>query len=110
MARKKPGTSYTDEDLEAMTQRGESRSDWAKAAAMTSEQIESTVASDPDEADMVMDWDSATLEMPRQPKAVLNMRVDQEVLDYFRKTGRGYQTRINAVLKSYVSRMRHDQH
>lgn len=51
----------------------------------------------------------ATIEMP-QPKAVLNMRVDQDVLDCFREPGRGYQTRINAVLKSYVSRMRHDQH
>jgi uncharacterized protein (DUF4415 family) len=38
------------------------------------------------------------------------MRIDQEVLDYFRETGRGYQTRINAVLNSYVSRMRHDRH
>jgi uncharacterized protein (DUF4415 family) len=36
------------------------------------------------------------------------MRIDQDVLDFFRKTGRGYQTRINAVLRSYVSRMRHD--
>ena len=92
-----------------MTQRGESRSVWAKAAAMTSEEIEASAASDPDEADMIMDWDSATVEMPR-PKAVLNMRVDREVLEYFRETGRGYQTRINAVLKSHVSRARHDRH
>jgi len=35
------------------------------------------------------------------------MRVDQDVLDFFRKTGKGYQTRINAVLRSYVTRMRH---
>jgi uncharacterized protein (DUF4415 family) len=56
---------------------------------------------------MVIDWDSATVEMP-QPKAVLNMRVDRDVLDFFRKTGRGYQTRINAVLRSYVERMRHE--
>ena len=109
MERKGHTVKHTAEELEAMRQRGESRSDWAKAAAMTSEEIEASVASDPDEADMVMDWENATIEMP-QPKAVLNMRVDQEVLDYFRKTGRGYQTRINAVLKSYVSRMRHDQH
>jgi uncharacterized protein (DUF4415 family) len=109
MERKGHTVRHTAEELEAMRQRGESRSDWAKAAAMTSEEIEASVASDPDEADMVMDWENATIEMP-QPKAVLNMRVDQEVLDYFRKTGRGYQTRINAVLKSYVSRMRHDQH
>jgi uncharacterized protein (DUF4415 family) len=109
MERKGHPVRHTAEELEATRQRGESRSDWAKAAAMTSEQIEASVASDPDEADIVVDWDSATIEMP-QPKVVLNMRVDQEVLDYFRKTGRGYQTRINAVLKSYVSRMRHDQH
>ena len=109
MEKKGHTVRHTAEELEAMRQRGESRSDWAKAAAMTSEEIEASVASDPDEADMVMDWENATIEMP-QPKAVLNMRVDQEVLDYFRKTGRGYQTRINAVLKSYVSRMRHDQH
>ena len=82
---------------------------WTKAAAMTSDEVEASVASDPDEAGMVMDWDSATVEMP-QPKAVLNMRVDQEVLDYFRETGRGYQTGINVVLKTYVSRMRNSQH
>jgi len=109
MAKKEHIVRHTAEQLDAMRQRGESRSDWAKAAAMTGEEIEASVVSDPDEADMVMDWDSATIEMP-QPKAVLNMRVDQEVLDYFRETGRGYQTRINAVLKSYVSRMRHDRH
>ena len=28
------------------------------------------------------------------------------MLDYFRSTGKGYQTRINAVLRSYVHRMR----
>ena len=55
---------------------------------------------------MVIDWDSATVEMP-QPKAVLNMRIDRDVLEYFRKMGKGYQTRINAVLRSYMDRMRH---
>jgi uncharacterized protein (DUF4415 family) len=109
MERKEPIVSHTNEEPGALRHRGESRSDWARAAAMTSDEIEASVASDPDEAGMVMDWDNASVEMP-QAKAVLNMRVDQEVLDYFRKTGRGYQTRINAVLKSYVSRMRHDQH
>jgi uncharacterized protein (DUF4415 family) len=33
------------------------------------------------------------------------MRVDRQVLDYFRKTGRGYQTRVNAVLAAYVRHM-----
>jgi uncharacterized protein (DUF4415 family) len=34
------------------------------------------------------------------------MRIDRDVLDFFRSTGKGYQTRMNAVLKSYVERMR----
>jgi uncharacterized protein (DUF4415 family) len=109
MERKERTVRHSDEELTAMGERGQSHSDWAKAAAMTSDEIEASVTSDPDEAGMVMDWDSVTVAMP-QPKAVLNMRVDREVLDYFRDTGRGSQTRITAVLKSHVARMRHDQH
>jgi uncharacterized protein (DUF4415 family) len=107
--RKKDDTMrYTAEELAGMRKRGGTRSDWAKAAALTNDEVEAQIAADSDEAGMVIDWDSATIEMP-QPKAVLNMRVDRDVLDYFRKTGRGYQTRINAILRSYVERMRHDQ-
>jgi uncharacterized protein (DUF4415 family) len=98
---------YTAEELAEMRKRGETRSDWAKAAALTDEEIEAQIAADPDEAGMVIDWDSATIEMP-QPKTTLNMRIDRDVLDYFRKTGKGYQTRINAILRSYVERMRHE--
>jgi uncharacterized protein (DUF4415 family) len=107
MGGKEPTEKLTAELLTA--ERAEpSRSDWAKAAAMTSEEIEATAAADPDEADMIMDWGNASIEMPR-PKAVLNMRIDQDVLDYFRETGRGYQSLINAVLKSYVSSRRSDR-
>jgi uncharacterized protein (DUF4415 family) len=36
------------------------------------------------------------------------MRVDRDVLEFFRRQGRGYQTKINAVLRSYVEQMRDD--
>ena len=35
-------------------------------------------------------------------KEQISIKVDREVLEYFRKDGPGYQTRINAVLKSFV--------
>jgi uncharacterized protein (DUF4415 family) len=35
-------------------------------------------------------------------KRQITLRLDAEVLDYFRHTGKRYQTRINAVLRSYV--------
>ena len=106
MRKKDDTVRYTAEQLADLRNRGETRSNWAKAAALTNEEIEAQIAADPDEADMVIDWDSATVEMP-QPKAVLNMRIDRDVLEYFRKMGKGYQTRINAVLRSYMDRMRH---
>ena len=108
MRKKDDTVRYTAEQLADLRNRGETRSNWAKAAALTNEEIEAQIAADPDEADMVIDWDSATVEMP-QPKAVLNMRIDRDVLEYFRKMGKGYQTRINAVLRSYVDRTRHHE-
>ena len=107
MARKTHIMKYTTEELEELVNKDGSRSDWEKAASMTEAEIEAAVASDPDEAAMVMDWDNATADLPR-PKAVLNLRIDQDVLEYFRKTGKGYQALINAVLRSYVKRK--DQH
>ncbi len=103
MARKKHIARYTTEELDELVKKDGSRSDWKKAASMTNAEIEAAVASDPDEADMVLHWDNATVELPR-PKAVLNMRIDKDLLEYFRNTGRGYQTLINAILRSYVKR------
>jgi uncharacterized protein (DUF4415 family) len=106
MTKKERIVRYSAKELAAKRQRGESRSDWAHAAAMTNEEIEADIASDPDEAGVVVDWDNVSVELPK-PKADLHMRIDRDVLDFFRKTGRGYQTRINAVLRSYVERARH---
>ena len=101
---------YTTEELDELVKKDGSRTDWEKAAGMTKADIEAAVASDPDEADTVMDWDNATAELPK-PKAILNMRIDRNVLEYFRKTGKGYQTLINAILKSYVKQKdRHHNH
>ncbi|MFN0004014.1 MAG: BrnA antitoxin family protein [Burkholderiaceae bacterium] len=36
-------------------------------------------------------------------KKQITLRIDSDVLEYFRHTGRRYQTRINAVLRSYVN-------
>ncbi len=47
-------------------------------------------------------WAKANVVMPK-PKEQISIKVDREVLDYFRKDGPGYQTRMNAVLKSFVA-------
>jgi len=35
-------------------------------------------------------------------KAAINIRLDQEVLDFFKSQGAGYQTRMNSVLRAYM--------
>jgi uncharacterized protein (DUF4415 family) len=46
-------------------------------------------------------WEKAVL-VPAPGKERLTIRLDNYVIDYFKRRGRGYQSRINAVLRSYV--------
>jgi uncharacterized protein (DUF4415 family) len=39
--------------------------------------------------------------MPPKKKAI-SIRIDEDVLDFFRREGEGYQRRMNAVLRSYM--------
>ena len=57
-------------------------------------------AYDPDIDDVDWDWDNARF-VPATKKQV-TVRLDRDVLEFFQKDGRGYQTRINAVLRAYV--------
>ena len=47
-------------------------------------------------------WEGATLVMP-VPKEAISLRVDEDVLHWFRNLGPRYQTRMNAVLRSYMA-------
>ena len=38
---------------------------------------------------------------PVPPKASISLRIDADVLEWFKAQGGGYQTRINAVLRAY---------
>ena len=78
-----------------------SRTDWQYLDRLTDDEIAAAVASDPDAAPLDVDWSQAVLVVPPKKKAI-SIRVDPDVLDYFKKEGAGYQRRINAVLRSYV--------
>ncbi|PWE33553.1 hypothetical protein DDZ14_05015 [Maritimibacter sp. 55A14] len=47
-----------------------------------------------------VDWTKAKLVEPL-PKKLISLRIDKDVLEFFRAQGKGYQTRINAVLRAY---------
>ncbi len=46
-------------------------------------------------------WDDAVVVVP-QPKEAISLRVDKDILEWFRAQGPRYQTRMNAVLRSYM--------
>jgi uncharacterized protein (DUF4415 family) len=46
-------------------------------------------------------WSNAKLVIPERKRSI-SLRIDKEILDFFKADGRGYQTRINSVLKTYV--------
>ncbi len=95
--------SYTAEELKEMRARGESKTDWARVDAMTEAELEAAIASDPDWADIPRDWyKHATPYYPKEHKRQITLRIDPDILDWFKRQGRGYQTRINAALRAFV--------
>ena len=82
--------------------RRKGKTDWARVDALTDEDITQAIADDPDWAEFKeIDWSDAVLVIPAKKKAI-SIRVDEDVLDYFKSQGDGYQRRINAVLRSYM--------
>jgi uncharacterized protein (DUF4415 family) len=69
---------------------------------MTEREIDRT--SPPELADLPADfWSKADIVVP-PPKQAISLRVDQDVLAWFKEQGPRYQTKMNAVLRTYVSR------
>ena len=91
-----------------LSNRRSGKTEWSRLDQMTEEQIESGAASDVDnglwtEAQLA----EASLVLPEKRRKVpVHIRMDAEVLEYFKSQGPRYQSRINAVLRSYVRSMR----
>lgn len=78
------------------------KTDWVRVRAMTDEEIEAAAQSDPDaqltDAEF---WKGAKLVMPERKQPV-TLRLDKDVLEWFKAQGQRYQSRMNAVLRSYM--------
>lgn len=46
-------------------------------------------------------WENAKLILPEKKESI-SLRIDKDVLQWFKSIGRGYQTRMNAVLRSFM--------
>lgn len=80
----------------------ESETDWAPVDAMSESELEAAIASDPDDpGNDPTFWECARVVYPAS-KARVTIRLDRDIVDFFRRQGAGYQKRIQAVLRSYV--------
>jgi uncharacterized protein (DUF4415 family) len=96
MSRKSESTvKHTAAELRAMEKRGEVKRDWKAAAKKPL-----PPGDDTDDAMDEIDWLTTELPQPRR-KAHATLRLDADMLDWFRAQGKGYQTRINAILRKY---------
>jgi uncharacterized protein (DUF4415 family) len=76
------------------------RADLERLRKMTEAEISAT--SPPELADLPEDfWDDTVVVSPPSKEAI-SLRVDRDVLAWFREQGPRYQTRMNAVLRSYM--------
>jgi len=80
-----------------MSSTRESRTDWKKLEAKPDTRIDTT---DIPELDRDF-FRHAKLRMSKG-KQMVSLRLDSDVLDWFKRQGKGYQTKIDAVLRAYV--------
>ncbi|MGH7042864.1 MAG: BrnA antitoxin family protein, partial [Acetobacteraceae bacterium] len=82
---------------------GPGRTDWDRLDRQTDADIAAGIAADPDAAPIAgADWfRDAELVLP-EAKQAISLRVDPDVLRWFKAQGPGYQSRMNAVLRQYA--------
>lgn len=82
-----------------------SGTDWARIDALTDGEIERMAKTDAENpASSYDDWADAKVHLPA--KTPVNAKFDEDVVNWFKSQGRGYQTRMNAVLRRYMEAQR----
>lgn len=91
-------------------QKSKGRTNWEQVDAISEEELEEVVKHDPDDVYLTDEelkqgkWVHHVQEP--QHKAAISLRIDEDVLKFFKSQGRGYQTRMNNVLRAYMESIR----
>lgn len=112
MSKKEKIVRYSFDEIRQMAKQEEWQSDWEKADSITDEELEEIVKNDPDDVYFEDEkqvegrffregeW-ARQFEEPKKKKQI-TLRLDEDVLAYFRDSGKGYQTRINNALRAFI--------
>jgi uncharacterized protein (DUF4415 family) len=80
------------------------KTDWERVRKLSDEDIKAAVAADPDAAPLTPEkwWPKHGRLVLPMPKKAVYIRIDRDVVEWFLQQGPRYQTRMNAVLRSYM--------
>ena len=78
-----------------------SKTDWPRIKAMREKDLRLTAEHPAAEVKHIVRGIARRGLQPIPPKTSISLRVDAEVLEWFKAQGAGYQTRINAVLRAF---------
>ena len=77
--------------------RNTSQTDWKRVESMADDEIDTSDIPSLDDDFFA----NAELRLP-EPKQSITIRLDADVVEWFKAQGKGYQTRMNAVLRRYM--------
>jgi len=81
--------------------------DWSRSDAMTEADILAGIAADPDAAPIITEhWLAKARLVEPDTKVPVTIRLDRDIVNFFKDYGKGYQTRINRILRVF---MEHEQ-
>ncbi|MBM3768152.1 MAG: BrnA antitoxin family protein [Acidobacteria bacterium] len=79
------------------------KTDWDRLKSLTGDEIRRAVAGDPDAPPIVdIAWMRRAKRVDPHVKRAISIRLDEDVINWFKASGSRYQTRINAILRAYV--------
>jgi len=77
-----------------------SKTDWAKVDATSPAEV--VLQAFEDQGRQIDGWEKTVVIGLPSGKEALKLRIDRDVVAWFRGTGKGYQTRMNNVLRAFV--------
>ena len=89
--------------MKAKNSQKKSKTDWDKLASMPDSEIDYSDIPPLDENF----FKDGKLRLPKA-KPLISIRIDPDVLEWFKSQGGGYQSRMNAVLRMYMEAHRHN--
>ena len=99
MKKKQNIVSYSANEINSLIEQGVDLSDWQYVKQMTEAELEASI--DPEDDIGAINWETVQIGFPERKKDV-HIRLDADLLSWLKQNGKGYQTRINAILRSYM--------